>query len=104
MRSAFFQAETKMVIVEMVLRSSRSSDKIIPAPVVIDDKSGIIPMEVEFYPGPEIDLTTTLHHISALQSTESIAVKRYVDLFGNGKVMLPQRNKPFSCKAQVVFG
>ena len=104
MKSAFFMAETKIYIQEMVLKGGGLSDKIITAPVIVDEKNGILPMEVEFYPGPEIDLIATVHHISALKSTESIEAKLYVDLFGNGNVMLPQRNKPVTCKAQVAFG
>jgi hypothetical protein len=52
----------------------------------------------------EIDLIATLPHEPKLSVRDVIEVKLHVDLFGNGKVMLPQRNKPVTCKAQVAFG
>jgi hypothetical protein len=100
-KSAFFQAETKIVIQEMALNGGGLTEKIISVPTVVADKIGLIPMEIDCKSGMEIDLTATLPHISKLKTTDTIEAKLYVDLFGNKKVVLPERNKHVICKARV---
>jgi hypothetical protein len=100
-KSAFFQPETKIVIQEMVLNGDGKSEKVISVPMVVDEKLGHPYMVIDITNGTEIDLTATLPFITKLETTDTIEAKLHVDLFGNGNVMLPERNKPVTCKGRV---
>jgi hypothetical protein len=100
-KSAFFQPETKIVIQEMVLKGGGSSERIISVPMVIDEKTGHPQMEIDIKTGLEVDLTSTLPHNTKLKTTDTIEAMLFIDLFGNEKVILPERNKLVICKAKV---
>ncbi|HEX2957472.1 MAG TPA: hypothetical protein VHO70_11615 [Chitinispirillaceae bacterium] len=102
-KSPHFQPETKIQIQEIILKGGGKSENIISEPVSIDETNLLPSCTCEVTKGNEIDVIITVAHKTNLSERDSVEAKILVDLFGNGKAILPERNKPVSCKGKIYF-
>jgi len=101
--SPFFRHNTKIMIEEMKVLGGDNEEEIICRDLVV----------VENYPGKQysvdiitkdtIDIVCTIQHKSQLKERKKAYVRLYIDLFGNGNVILPMRGKPLEKTERIIY-
>lgn len=102
-KSPHFQPETKIKIQEITLKGNNQSESIVSSPILVDETMLAPGITCEVKREVEVDVVITITHKTQLTDRDSVESKILIDLFGNGKVILPERNNPFLCKGKVHF-
>jgi hypothetical protein len=94
--SPFFRHNTKLVIEEMKVIGNGNEEEVICRNLTVDEKYRGPEYAVEVVSKEAIDIVCTVRHKSQLENRKKVFVRLYIDLFGNGDVMLPLRSKPLT--------
>ncbi len=100
--SPFFRHDTKIIIEEMKVIGNDGEETICQN-LLVDEKLISPKYSVEIATGENIDIVCTVPHKSKLKVRKKAYARIYVDLFGNGEVVLPRRGRALEKIDAIVY-
>ncbi len=103
LRSPFFTPGTKIVIEELKIIGDDNREEVVCRNLTVDEKNKGQGYDVEVMQKETIDITCVVRHKSQLERRKKAYVRVYIDLFGNGDVILPMRGKPLEKTVVIIY-